>query len=114
MKKRLIILTIILILISVLSCKNVLAENEEIKIGLFFDMQENAVKKDYHQFSVSSKEGFLIKKYVDDEIIACFDFKNKLMNVHKITFIKVKGHADNEFNNRCDQLATSAYLNHKE
>ena len=38
----------------------------------------------------------------------------KLMNVHKITFIKVKGHADNEFNNRCDQLATSAYLNHKE
>lgn len=27
---------------------------------------------------------------------------------HKITFIKVKGHADNEFNNRCDKLATGA------
>ncbi|MBR2861033.1 MAG: ribonuclease HI [Clostridia bacterium] len=25
---------------------------------------------------------------------------------HKITFIKVKGHSDNEFNNRCDKLAT--------
>ena len=27
-------------------------------------------------------------------------------NTHKINWIKVKGHADNEFNNRCDQLAT--------
>jgi len=28
-----------------------------------------------------------------------------LTETHKVTFIKVKGHADNEFNNRCDQLA---------
>ena len=27
-------------------------------------------------------------------------------NTHKIKWIKVKGHADNEFNNRCDELAT--------
>ncbi len=27
---------------------------------------------------------------------------------HEITFIKVKGHSDNEFNNRCDKLATNA------
>lgn len=26
---------------------------------------------------------------------------------HDCTFIKVKGHSDNEFNNRCDKLATS-------
>ncbi len=25
---------------------------------------------------------------------------------HRITWIKVKGHADNEYNNRCDKLAT--------
>lgn len=31
-----------------------------------------------------------------------------LCRVHKTTFIKVKGHADNEKNNRCDHLATSA------
>ncbi len=31
-----------------------------------------------------------------------------LTNTHKVTFIKVKGHADNEYNNRCDYLATSA------
>jgi len=34
----------------------------------------------------------------------------ELKKVHKITFIKVKGHADNEYNNRCDTLATSAIL----
>ena len=27
---------------------------------------------------------------------------------HKVKFIKVKGHSDNEFNNRCDYLATTA------
>lgn len=30
---------------------------------------------------------------------------------HKVTFIKVKGHADNRYNNRCDQLAVSWYKN---
>jgi len=28
-----------------------------------------------------------------------------LMKNHKVTFLKVKGHADNELNNRCDRLA---------
>ncbi|MBQ8093874.1 MAG: ribonuclease HI [Clostridia bacterium] len=27
------------------------------------------------------------------------------MNVHKVTFVKVKGHANNRWNNRCDELA---------
>ena len=30
---------------------------------------------------------------------------------HKIEFIKVKGHSDNVFNNRCDELAREAILN---
>ena len=29
----------------------------------------------------------------------------KLMEIHKVTFLKVKGHADDELNNRCDRLA---------
>lgn len=41
------------------------------------------------------------------------DVKNKelwqelynLTKKHKVTFIKVKGHSDNELNNRCDELA---------
>ena len=31
-----------------------------------------------------------------------------LMSIHKVSFVKVKGHADNEYNNRCDRLAVNA------
>lgn len=31
-----------------------------------------------------------------------------LTRTHKVTFNKVKGHADNELNNRCDELARAA------
>ncbi len=31
----------------------------------------------------------------------------ELTNVHKVTFVKVKGHSNNENNNRCDQIARS-------
>lgn len=31
----------------------------------------------------------------------------ELNNIHKINWIKVKGHSDNEYNNRCDFLATN-------
>ncbi|MCF0121572.1 MAG: ribonuclease HI [Oscillospiraceae bacterium] len=33
---------------------------------------------------------------------------DELMIVHKVRVIWVKGHADNEFNNRCDKLAVAA------
>ena len=46
------------------------------------------------------------------------DVKNKelwqelveLTNMHDVIFIKVKGHSDNEYNNRCDELARKAIL----
>lgn len=31
---------------------------------------------------------------------------DELLKIHEVEFIKVKGHADNEHNNRCDALAT--------
>lgn len=31
-----------------------------------------------------------------------------LMEKHQVEFIKVKGHADNKYNNRCDELAVAA------
>ena len=31
-----------------------------------------------------------------------------LVKEHNVTFVKVKGHSDNEFNNRCDELARNA------
>lgn len=47
------------------------------------------------------------------------DVKNKelwqelisLTKVHDVTFHKVKGHADNKYNNRCDELARNAIKN---
>lgn len=32
---------------------------------------------------------------------------------HKFTFIKVKGHSDNEYNNECDRLATDEIKNYR-
>lgn len=37
---------------------------------------------------------------------------DELLSKHQVTFIKVKGHADNEFNNRCDALATGEIAKH--
>lgn len=34
-----------------------------------------------------------------------------LTRIHKVCFVKVKGHADNEYNNICDKLATDAVKN---
>lgn len=31
----------------------------------------------------------------------------ELMQIHNVKFVKVKGHSDNEYNNRCDRLAVS-------
>lgn len=35
----------------------------------------------------------------------------ELTRVNKVQFVKVKGHADNEYNNICDKLATEAIKN---
>ena len=34
----------------------------------------------------------------------------ELTKKHEVTFIKVKGHADNKYNNRCDELARGAIV----
>jgi ribonuclease HI len=38
---------------------------------------------------------------------------DKLSETHKIKWIKVKGHSDNENNNRCDKLATDIIKENK-
>ena len=37
----------------------------------------------------------------------------ELIKPHKVTWVKVKGHADNVYNNRCDALATSEIASHQ-
>ena len=56
------------------------------------------------------------KKDTTNNVMELTDVKNKelwqelleLTTTHKVTFHKVKGHSDNEFNNRCDELARNA------
>ena len=36
----------------------------------------------------------------------------ELIGVHSVEFIKVKGHADNVYNNRCDKFAVEEYKKH--
>ena len=36
-----------------------------------------------------------------------------VMQPHQVTIIKVKGHADNPWNNRCDELATGQIRSHR-
>ncbi len=38
----------------------------------------------------------------------------RLCAEHDVSFIKVKGHSDNEYNNRCDQLAVKQYKGKEE
>ena len=35
----------------------------------------------------------------------------ELTKVHEVNFVKVKGHSDNEYNNRCDEMARNAITN---
>jgi ribonuclease HI len=47
-----------------------------------------------------SKSGNVLNQDLWQELLKC-------TRVHKVEFIKVKGHADNKYNNRCDELAVS-------
>lgn len=58
---------------------------------------ENWIKKDWQ----NSKKEPVKNKELWLELYA-------LVKQHKVQFIKVKGHSDNEFNNRCDELARKA------
>lgn len=50
----------------------------------------------------------------DKSVVKNIDLWEKmlyLMSIHEVEFIKVKGHSDNEYNNRCDRLAVYAREN---
>lgn len=76
---------------------------EGLDITVYTDSQYvlNAVEKGWLNNWI--KIGFRGKKNAD----LWMQYYN-LAKKHKIKFIWVKGHADNKFNNRCDQLATQA------
>lgn len=80
------------------------ALNEPCEIDLYTDSQyiANAINKGW-------LKGWKAKnwKRKDGELknIDLWQELDKLLNVHKVEFHWVKGHADNKYNNRCDELA---------
>lgn len=64
-----------------------------IEKGWLFNWKKNNWKK---------KGGEVVKN------IELWEQMLKYMDNHKIKFIKVKGHSDNIYNNRCDELAVNA------
>lgn len=63
-----------------------------IEMGWIFNWQSNNWKK---------KDKSSVKN------IELWEEMLKLLKIHNVKFVKVKGHSDNEYNNRCDKLAVS-------
>lgn len=89
-------------LLAVIKALEVLTK-EGLEIHIFSDSKYvvDAVEKGWLWGWV--RKGFKDKKNVD-----LWQRFIPLYNKHKIKFHWVKGHADNPYNNRCDQLATRA------
>ncbi len=84
------------------------ALREPCEVTLFSDSKYlvDAVSK--HWLSAWSRRDW--KRQNNDPVLNV-DLWQKLMSLlatHKVTFRWVKGHAENEFNNRCDELARNA------
>ena len=61
-------------------------------------------------------EGWIKKNWINSskEPVKNKELWQELYNLvkqHEVKFIKVKGHSDNEYNNRCDELARTAIKN---
>jgi ribonuclease HI len=76
-------------------------DNVEITIYSDSSYMVNAIEKGWLMGWV--KKGFKDKKNVDLWKLFLTYYKK-----HRIRFVWVKGHADNQWNNRCDVLATAA------
>ncbi len=57
------------------------------------------------------KNGWKNSKKEDVKNRELWEELEELTKIHKVKFIKVKGHSDNEFNNRCDEMAREAIKN---
>lgn len=78
-------------------------KREGVDVTIFSDSSYvvNAVEKKW--LNSWLRTGFKGKKNAD-----LWRQYHELAQKHKVRFVWVKGHADNPFNNRCDQLATMA------
>ena len=85
------------------------ALKEQCKVDLYSDSQylTDAFNKGW--LSGWVERGW---KTADKKPVKNVDLWEKLISLtktHEVNFIKVKGHADNEYNNRCDKIAVEEY-----
>jgi len=57
--------------------------------------------------------GWINSKKDEVKNIELWKLLDELNSKHQISWMKVKGHSDNEFNNRCDKLATDEIRNNR-
>ena len=97
------------------------------RMELFAVIKGLSALKEKCDVTVYSDSAYVIEAFNQDWIVSWMqngwrtaakkDVKNpdlwkmlvELTQNHKVTFIKVKGHSDNEYNNRCDKIAVEEY-----
>ncbi|MBC8524501.1 MAG: ribonuclease HI [Chlorobium sp.] len=89
------------------------ALKEPCEVALYSDSSYlvNAINKGWLKRWTSNNWKTAAKKPVEN--IDLWKMILELIRLHSVTFHKVKGHSDNEFNNRCDYLATQAIKNNR-
>jgi len=86
------------------------ALKEKCEVDLYTDSAYvcNAITQDWltnwqlNNWKNASKKPVLNKELWEELI--------ELLTKHKVNFYKVKGHADNKYNNKCDEIARNAIL----
>ena len=70
-------------------------------------LDNNIIKTNKYVYLVLNKVDLLSKEELVKKLTEWQELYD-LTKVHTVKFIKVKGHSDNEYNNRCDELARNA------
>ena len=91
--------------------EGLLALKESCKVNLYSDSQYviNAINENWLNNWQDADWKSASKKQVKN--VDLWQRLIPLIKKHKVNFIKVKGHSDNEYNNRCDKIAVSMYKN---
>ena len=66
-----------------------------------------------HWVSNWKRNGWMTASKEEVKNINLWKELDRLAHIHKIEWIKVKRHSDNEFNNMCDKLATDEIKKHR-
>ncbi|MDP4181591.1 MAG: ribonuclease HI [Bacillota bacterium] len=86
---------------------------EPCEVELFSDSAYLINGFEKHWITSWKKNGWINSSKEEVKNMDLWKELDRLNKIHKITWIKVKGHSDNEYNNRCDKLATDEIKKHQ-